>query len=150
MENQYNLLLTDEAVDALKISSKWTLFLSILGFIGIAFLLLFGIYTSTIVSSMSAMMPEAGMMGGFTSYISLIYIVLAVVYFIPIYYIFQYSNKMKNAISTQNSILLSEALIALKSHHKALGIIAIVVISLYIIMFFGAIVLFASMGAGGM
>ena len=62
------------------------LFLSILGFIGIAFMLIFGILFLAIMSmgSMGNANPYAGL-GVSMGYFGLIYVVLALVYFFQFY-----------------------------------------------------------------
>lgn len=144
MENQNSLHLNDQAVDALKESAKWSMFLAIMGFIGIGFMILAAIF----MSSMMSMVPDSsasnnpfGMMKGF---ISIFYIVLAALYFAPIYYLYKYAADMKSGLNSNDSDVVSNALVALKSHHKFLGISIIVVISLYILMIIGFVVFFAS------
>jgi hypothetical protein len=157
MENQNNLVLNDQAVDALRISAKWTMFLSILGFIGIGFMILMGIFMSSVMSSLPAEaggvqgmggMALGGMMGAMKGFMTALYLIIAVVYFFPIYYLYKYSKGIKDAIETGNSDILCNALVNLKSHHKYLGIIAIVFISLYILVFIGIILFAASMASG--
>jgi hypothetical protein len=78
--------------------------------------------------------------GGF---FSVLYILIAVFYFFPVYYLYKYATGIKEAISTKSSDSLSNALVNLKSHHKFLGITALVVISLYAFIFLIAIFAFA-------
>ncbi|WP_162127872.1 DUF5362 family protein [Flavobacterium phycosphaerae] len=159
MENQNNLTLNDQAVDALRVSAKWTMFLSILGFIGIGFMLLVGLFMSVAMSAMPTEAPVmgggmmGGMLGAMKGVIAVVYIVLALVYFFPIYYLYKYSKGIKDAIDSSNSDLLCNALVNLKSHHKFLGIVAIVCISMYILFFIGIAIFaasFASSAASGM
>lgn len=152
MENQNNFVLNDLAVDALRVSAKWTMFLSILGFIGIAFMVLGGLGAMVSFSSMPSE-PSFGRFspfGAFGAYIGIFYLVFAVIYFFPIFYLYKYSKGIKEALSYHNNDLLTEALCYLKAHHKFLGIMAIVVLSLYVVMFIGIFVFAASMYGGGM
>ncbi len=163
MENQNNLTLNDQAVDALRVSGKWCLFLSIVGFIGLGLLLIGAMVMYATMSAIPDMamagagggMPPsmgAGIFGAMRGILSGIYIVLAVVYFFPIYYLYKYAKGMKDALESSNSDILSEALVYLKSHHKFLGIMTIVIISLYILLFVGAMIFAVSMAgaASGM
>lgn len=141
MENQNNeIKLNETAQEFLRESAKWSMFLAIMGFIGIGFMVLAGIFMGTIMnrlpmgSGMNAspfgMMP--GLMAGF-------YVIIAVLYFFPIYYLYKYAKNTKVALQTADSDLLTDGLGYLKSHHKFLGIMMIVILSLYALIFVGAI-----------
>lgn len=82
-------------------------------------------------------------------FIGLIYILFALLYFFPIYYLFNYAKGTKRALESGNSEVLSKALVNLKSHHKFLGIMTIVIISLYVIGII-AVLAFAASFASGM
>ena len=148
MENQPNLELNEQAVDALRTSAKWSMFLSIMGFIGIGFMILGAIAMTSVMS----MIPSSSMspFGNLKGIISGVYIVMAIIYFFPVYYLFKYASDMKNALLSSSSDMVGVALGYLKSHHKYLGISIIVIISLYIIFIIGMIAMFASKGLGGM
>jgi len=154
MENQNNLVLNDQAVDALRESAKWCMFLSILGFIGIAFMVIAGLFMSVAMSAIGdnpafgggAMNP----LGAVKAYFGIMYIVIAALYFFPIYYLYKYATGTKRALESSNSDVLSDALVNLKSHHKFLGITAIVVISLYILIIIGVIIFAAKMAGSSM
>ena len=152
MENQNNeMKLNESAIAFLRESAKWSMFLAIIGFVGIAIMVIAGIFMGTIMSSIPAMgggmnngmssspftmMP--GLMAGF-------YIVIAILYFFPIYYLFKYAQNTKMSLQSSNSDLLADALGYLKSHHKFLGIMMIIIISLYILIAIIGVVAFASM-----
>ncbi len=152
MENQNNLQLDEQAVNALRESAKWSTFLAVLGFVGIGLMVIAAIF----MGSAMAMLPEdpyssAGMnpFGAMKGFISIFYFVLAVIYFFPILYLYKYATGMKNALNMRNNNTLSDALVQLGKHHKFLGIMMIVLISLYIIVIIGMVAFFASM-AGNM
>jgi hypothetical protein len=136
MENQNNgMQLEEVAKDYLRESAKWSMFLAILGFIGIGFLALLAI----IMTSVMSMAPEIpGPFGAIKGFISIFYLVFAIIYLFPIYYLYKYADSTKKALNSGNTQLLTKAFSNLKSHHKFLGIAAIIIIALYII---GAIVM---------
>ena len=158
MEDQNKLSLNDLAISALRESGKWCMFLSIVGFIFIVFMLLFGVYMSLI----SAILPTPEMGGtnelGFgvsvfasiKSYFGILYLLMALLYFFPIYYLYNYAKGIKVALSSGNENILEKALVNLKSHHKFLGIMTIVMISLYVLFFIGTIIFVVDMASGGM
>lgn len=130
-ENQnFGLQLQTAAQDYLRESAKWSMFLSILGFIGIGFMALMAF----LMTSAMSMMPDVpGPFGAIKGIISIMYLVFAILYLFPIYYLYKYADNTKKAINSQNPELLTNAFSNLKSHHKFLGISAIVIISLYIL-----------------
>lgn len=148
MENNFNeqpsgLTLDLQAQEALQSSAKWTLFLAILGFIGIGFMILAGILMSVVSSSAPTGLEGNPVFGQMRGYIAIFYIIFAALYFPPTYYLYQYSTGIKNGILSQDSFSISEAFVALKSHHKFLGISIIVIFSLYIVMIVGMVAMFA-------
>jgi hypothetical protein len=149
MENQNNeIKLNEAALTFLRESAKWSLFLAIIGFVGIGIMVIAGLFMGTLMSSLPMGNEMEGGMGSpfkmMPSFIAVFYIVFALIYFFPIYYLYKYANQTKMALQSANSDLLSEALGYLKSHHKFLGIMMIVVLSLYVLMFIGMIVFFGA------
>lgn len=151
MENQNNLELNEQAVAGLRESAKWSTFLAILGFIGIGFMVLGAIFAGIAMSALPADPYGSGLnpFGAIKSFIPLIYLVFAAIYFFPVLYLYKYAKGMKDALNFQNSNTLSDAFVQLGKHHKFLGIMTIVMISLYLIIVVGAVAFFASM-AGSM
>jgi hypothetical protein len=76
--------------------------------------------------------------GAIKGFVSIIYLVFAIIYLFPIYYLYKYADSTKKALNSGNTQLLTKAFSNLKSHHKFLGIASIIIIALYII---GAIVM---------
>jgi hypothetical protein len=153
MENHNNeMKLNETAAGFLRESAKWSMFLAILGFVGVAFMLIAGIFMGTIMASLPMGNEMGDRMGSnpfsmMPGLIAVLYIIIAVLYSFPIYYLYKYADKTKIALQTANSDVLTEGLGYLKSHHKFLGIMMIVVISLYILMFLGMIVFFGAAAA---
>ncbi|TDU40260.1 hypothetical protein BXY82_2307 [Gelidibacter sediminis] len=126
----------------LKETSSWTYFLSILGFIGIGLMLLFGIFFSVAMGLMPGGNPYESM--GMTmnmSFVGIFYAVMAVCYFFPVLYLFNFSRKMKSALNAKNNDDLTAAFANLKSHYKFLGIFTIAIVGLYILLLIGAMVM---------
>ncbi|MFV0564493.1 MAG: DUF5362 family protein [Flavobacteriaceae bacterium] len=133
MEEQSNFDSFELAVDNdiktyLKETANWTLFLAILGFIGVGFMVLAGI----VMFVMDTRYPDIRSMGITYSYIGILYIIMAVAYVFPVYYLFNFSQKIKSALSLNNNTDFKAAFASLKSHFKYLGISVIAIIVLYI------------------
>lgn len=153
MEDQ-NLKLNHLAVAALRESAKWCMFLAIVGFISIAFMLIVGVFMSLMMPSISDAFYEGNTrMNPFNAvkgFLGIFYIILAVIYFFPVYYLLNYAKGMKQALETGNEQILSDAFVNLKSHHKFLGIFTIVMLAVYALAIIGFIIFAASIASRGM
>ncbi len=65
---------------------------------------------------------------------SLLYLGLAAMYFFPVLYLFQFSNRMKSALLFNEVQALTDSCTNLGKHYRFMGIMLIVVISLYFVM----------------
>ncbi|MEG2078977.1 DUF5362 family protein [Chryseobacterium sp.] len=133
--DQFDELRVDSAAKSFLVeAAKWTSFLAILGYIGIALMVVAALFMMTMGASMSSASSSLAPLGG-GMFIGVIYLVFALLYFLPINYLYKFSSNMKHAISTNNQASLTSAFEYLKSHYKFIGIITLVVIGLYILMF---------------
>lgn len=142
MENQINsfggdnkkLEVTPFIKETLSETTKWAKFLAIVGFVGIGILFLFGVFTfvAGMFISSSLFMFNTGIMG-------IMYIVIALIYFFPIKFLYDFSAKTKKALTLSDNQAFAEGFSALKSHYKFIGIFAIVILSIYFIIFLLAV-----------
>jgi len=130
------LMLSDQATGFLRETKKWTYFLAIMGFIGAAFILLVGIIMTIVFSVVDvfANMPDKPDFPFPFALIGVLYIVLAVVYFFPAYYLYKFSKEMGDALLAWNETKLTSAIRYLKKHFKFIGIMIIAMIALYIVL----------------
>lgn len=135
----FELNLPPAILGFLKETSTWTYFLSILGFIGIGLMILGGLFFSLALNLMPGGNPYSGL-GVDMSYFGMIYVVIALFYFFPVLYLFNFSRKMKSALSSNNNDELTAAFSNLKSHYKFIGIFTIVIISIYVLIFVFAMI----------
>jgi hypothetical protein len=132
----FELEINNETKGFLKEISKWSYFLSIMGFIVIGIMVVFGIFFGAIMSfSLGGVNPYQNFGASSMGYLGLVYVVLGLVYFFPVYYLFLFSKKMKNALKANNSKDFVMAFSNLKSHYKFVGILTIVVVSIYSLIF---------------
>ena len=135
-ENNDRIELTRDSLYSLDTIWRWTSFFSVLGFIGIAFMVLLGIIMGLVFTAF-----DNGVLGsGFKFIITAFYLIFAAAYFLPILYLFRFSNSTKNALRNRSSLDLSVALKNLKRHFQYVGIMTIVLIGLYIILIIGIII----------
>lgn len=126
------LTLTSASKSFLRETAKWAKFLAIIGFVLTGLLLVFAIFASTIFD----MIPKTqGIPNEIGLTMVIPFLILAIVYFFPMYYLLQFSNKIKRALATKNDATLASALEALKSHYKFIGVFTIITLSLYALLF---------------
>ncbi|UMY65235.1 MULTISPECIES: DUF5362 family protein [unclassified Flavobacterium] len=135
MENSsfdnFDVQLNEAGRSFLRVTGKWALFLSIIGFIGVGFFLL----AALAMFSMGSF--GGGLFGGVGgAVIGAVYVVFAAIFFFPLFYLFQFSSRIKRAFEENDSVVLNDALGSLKTHYKLAGIFTIVFIALYIVLIF--------------
>ncbi|WP_299064631.1 DUF5362 family protein [uncultured Polaribacter sp.] len=130
------LTITGTAKIFLKETAKWGKFLSVIGFILIGLMLILAAFSTTIFDMVGKMQPGIPENMGLT--MSITYLFLAFIYFFPVYYLLQFSNKMKKALATKNDEALAKSFEMLKSHYKFIGVFTIITISLYVLIIVAA------------
>ena len=130
--------LTDQAKKYLLEASKWANFIAIVGFIAIGLLIIM----SFSIGSIMANLPEGSLGGLSPKFFSFFYLIAAGIYFIPVFFLFQFGQKTKQALLEDDHNLLTFGLKKLRSHYKFVGILFIIFISLYVIL-----ILFGAFGA---
>jgi hypothetical protein len=132
-ELDQKIVLTEDSINNLDTIWRWASFFSILGFIMIAFLVIFGIIMGFVASAFnnSATSP-------FVMYaIMIFYFIFAAIYFYPILLLFRFSSWTKKAIGNKSSLDFSLALKNLKGHFQYVGIMTIVLFAVYILIIIG-------------
>lgn len=127
-------------------AAKWARFLCIVGCIGIGIMLIvalcmmfFGAMASKMLDTMMPLGPAMGML----------YIVMAALYIYPILKGFQFANGAKAACLTNDQYQLARSFAGLNSLLRFMGILTIVVLSIYVIILVFAM-LFAAIGIAAM
>ncbi len=120
----------------LRETAKWAKLLGILGYIGVGFLVLFSFF----VKGIFEMLPETNMQQIPTTTLSIVYFVLAGIYFFPVNYLFHFGKNMRLSLESKDQELFRDALKNLKSHYKFIGMFALVIVSLYGMLFLSAVV----------
>lgn len=136
--------LSAAAIGFLTETSKWAKFLSVMGFIGLGFMVLGGVF---IMSMGNTMFGGASFRGGYSSMnpalFGLIYIAMAALYFFPVLYLYRFSTAVRDGLDMKNNDDITKGFENLKSHYKFIGIFTIIILSLYVLMFIGGIALAA-------
>lgn len=139
----FELELNESAKGFLKEAARWAYFLSILGFIGVGLMVVLAIFAGTIFGAIGHMIPGMGMFGSaFGIIISIFYLLVAALYFFPVYYLYKFALNAKAAFQNKETESLSSAFSYLKSHYKFIGIMMI-----SIMCFYGLVLVFAIIAA---
>jgi hypothetical protein len=114
-------------------TARWARFLAIIGFVGLAFYALGGIgFAYAITSS-----PELGMLtkGVGATGILLLYTLFGFVIIYPVVALYRYTVLLKRAIQSNNIVTLNDAFRFHRNYYRYNGIITIVIIGLYALVF---------------
>lgn len=128
------LVVNAKSKDFLSEIARWSFFFAILGFISIAVLLVFAILIGTVYAPIvDAAAGQQGLPSLGIS-LSITYFIVAIIYVFPVLYLLQFSKKMKAALESKNDDALADAFGMLKSHFKYVGVLTIILISLYVLL----------------
>ena len=121
--------ISQETVKNLNTLRKWTMFLSVLGFIFFGLIITLGLLTGTFLTAFSNSdkttgIPDAILVAAFAGF--------AMINFFPILFLFRFSKHISNAVSTLNSREMHIAIKYLKRFFVYIGIILIAVIAIYV------------------
>ena len=129
-QSESSFTISDEIKKYLLETSKWGKFLAIVGYVGMALLVLIALGVmvgfSFLNSETEGTFPMAAL--------GLVYIVIAVVYYFPINYLYRFSVQMKEGLTTDNNQSVTTGFENLKSLFKFMGIFTVVILSIYALL----------------
>lgn len=147
--NLFDLQIDHQSGSYLSETAKWAKFLSILGFIFCGLILIIAIFFGSFLTSGFfgkyggvGTGAAAGALGGLFIFI---YVIIALIYFFPCLFLFNFSNKMQVAIRNNDQGQLNISFRNLKSFFKFCGIFTIVILGFYLLVLIFA--LFAGIAA---
>ena len=127
-ENEFKLLISDEIIANLKVTSFWANFLSIIGFVYTGLLILMGL---GFLIALPIIGNEIFPVQVFPlNYIGIIYIVIGLVYLTPTLYLNRFADKIKIALLNFQQIEFESGFKNLRSLFKFMGITTIIIITL--------------------
>ncbi len=119
-------------------TAKWANFLAIVGFVFLALFVIVAIFAGTLMSTLLASRSPMGAAPSFM--LTITYLFIAVIYFFPLMYLYKFAQKAKSALRADDTHDLQIAFQNLKSVYKFMGILMIITLALYAIVFIIAIV----------
>src|ERR1700759_5102624 len=143
MEQNDSLLNTELHIDAtsqsyLSEAAKWGNFLSIVGFVLSGLLAIVALFAGSIFSRVTTMYGGgAGFIGA--GFITILYLLIAALYFFMSLFLYRFSNKMKIALYANDQATLNDSFLNLKSLFKLWGILTIIYLVLIGLLFIIAI-----------
>jgi hypothetical protein len=139
----FELSIDQEAHSYLSETARWAKFLAIVGFVtcGIIAIVAFIIgplLSSTTFGSLSTSGGGLGSIGG--AMITTLYLAIAVLYFFPCLFLLHFSVRLNAALRGNDQVRLTSSLKSQKSLFKYVGIMTIVVLSLYAVALVVAVI----------
>ena len=133
-ENTMNV--NDQIKSYLMTASKWSKFLSIIGFIGVGLMVIMAIIFMMGLFPMQEMkvMNQSPFMRLPFVFVGFIYIVIAAISFFPVFYLYKFSSEMKQALIRNDEQILTSGFENLKKMFTFYGIMTIVMLALYALM----------------
>lgn len=108
-------------------TAKWCKFLAIAGFIGLGILVLLGL-CMVVGFSVFASISHVGFPVGIFGFL---YVIIAALYFFPLNYMYKFSIQLTRGIKLNNQESVNYGFENLKSLFKFMGILTIIVLSVY-------------------
>ncbi len=139
-----SLNLTPEIKKFLKETAKWAKFIAIVGFISIGIMVIAAFSIGTIMSMMMSQVADDIPMAIPPMFFTVIYLVLALISFFPIYYLYKFAANMQLALKREDDIALNESFRNLKAHYKFYGILLAIFLGFY------ALIILLSIGSAMM
>ena len=120
----------EETFKHLNVLRRWTMFLSVSGFIVLGLIITLGLITGTFLTAFNNSHKTAGI----PDYVFLAaFIVLTVITFFPVLFLFRFSKHTAAAVSARDRNEMKKAIKYLKRYFIFIGITLIIIISVYII-----------------
>ena len=132
-------------------AARWARFLAIVGFIMCGLIVLIGIFAASFSTSFSSKFGNefggaTSMGSGMGSMMTVLYIGIAILYFFPCLFLFRFANLMKAALATEEQDNLNKSFQNLKVMFRYVGIITIIILTIYLLVFLIAIIGAATVG----
>jgi hypothetical protein len=133
LESNKSLIIDNEIKGYLSETANWAKFLAILGYIGLGFMGI-AVLSMLYLGNRFQSRPNGNVSIMPFGIMTILYLLMIVLYFFPVYYLGKFASNIKKGIHLNNQLSLNEGFEYLKSHYKFLGIFAIVILSMYFLI----------------
>jgi len=119
--------------------AKWARFLAIVGMVFLVLMLFAGLYLAITLASLESQFEtdvgrSRSMFGaGFASV--LVYVIIAIIWFFPLFYLLRFSTEVRKALDGENQEILNAAFQSLKVCFRYVGIVTIIILVIYALAF---------------
>lgn len=127
-------------------AARWAKFLAIMGFIMCGLIVIGGIFAGSMFETLTATnryerFDESMEVNtkGLGALAAIVYILVALLYFFPCLFLYNFAVKMKTALIANNQDTLNTSFQNLKKTFRYVGIVTIIVLSFYVIALFMAL-----------
>lgn len=139
--------ITTQSETYLKEIAKWSTFFGILGFILTGFIVLASIFMLVAGGALFSTFQENPQFSPFaaisSTFVFGIYLLMGLLYFMPSYYLYMSAVNLKKGLRAKDSLQMEEGFKNLKSCFKFWGILTVIVLVIYALVF-----VFAFLAAG--
>jgi hypothetical protein len=115
----------------LNTARKWAMFLAIMGFIFLGLAVIIGLLAGTFLTAFSTGQKGLGIP---ESMMFIPVILLGAIYFFPVLFLFRFSKHTLHAINTLDKMAFHKAIKNLKAYFAYIGILIIIILTLYIVV----------------
>lgn len=123
--------LDSEILNNLNSTRKWTTFLSVLGFIFLGLIIVAGLATSLFLTTFKSQEANLGIP---ESLMIILFIIIGAIYFFPVFFLFRFSRNTRDAIQNLDRQKLAKGFRNLRLYFTYIGIMVIVVLSIYVML----------------
>jgi len=142
------LIITEDIRSYIYETAKWANFLSIVGFILTALMVLCTFFVGAFMTLMNNAMGDANPYAALGAVgLTVMLLFCALIYFYPSLLLFKYANAAKKAVLFADQATLSVAMSKMKSFFKFWGILTVIILAFYGLAFLFGII--AGIGAAG-
>ena len=132
--NLFELQVDQSAMSYFKDAARWGRFLAIVGFIFCGLIVLFAILIGTLLSGVFNTMGTSSAFGGVgAGFISIVYIVIALLDFFPCLYLYNFAAKMRIALRNNDQEQLNVSIKNLRACLRFVGILMIIGIAIFVL-----------------
>lgn len=135
----FSITINDEMKHDMIKGAKWAKFMSILGFVFLGILLVIIFSIKRLFTFLSGMMGSVSTfpdqyMESIGSLIAIPYVIMAVIYFFPVLYLFQYSSRTIRGLKMNDQQMFGSGMKKLMAHFRYVGVLTITIIALEVII----------------
>ena len=130
LENK-KIEIEQKTIKHLNTTRKWAMFLAIIGFIILGLIIIIGLIAGTFLTAFNSGGKDLGIP---ESLMFVPILLLAVIYFFPVLFLFRFSKHTSHAVQTLDKLEFHKAIKNLKSFFVYIGVLIIIILSLYIVV----------------